>query len=102
MRGLVDELGNGKKLMEEDLAQVFEKWYALSTPCVNNMINDAKVYCGQGGYIDNILKLKKASTYDFIQDRRFLGQGSTSNIVYMFKMSTLELVVVLTWFEGCS
>ena len=45
--------------------------------------------CEQGGYIDNILKLKKASTYDYIHDNRFLGQGGASDIVYLFKMSTV-------------
>ena len=33
---------------------------------MNNKIKDAKMHCGQEGYIDNILKLKKASTYDYI------------------------------------
>ena len=40
---------------------------------MNNMIKDARVLCGQGGYIDNILKFKKASTYDYIHDNRFPG-----------------------------
>ena len=89
MKGLVDENGDGKKLSEDDFAQVLDKWSALSTPHVNNMIKDARVLCGQGGYIDNILKLKKASTYDYIHDSRFPGQGGGSNIVYLFKMSTV-------------
>ena len=89
LKGLVDESGKERKLTEEDLAQVFEKWYALSTPCVNNMIKDARMHCGQGGYIDNILKLKKASTYDYIRDSSFPGQGGSGDIVYLFKMSTL-------------
>ena len=55
LKGLVDESVEGSKLTEEDLAQVFEKWSAFSTPCVNNMIKDAKMHCGQGGFIDNIL-----------------------------------------------
>ena len=41
MKGLVDENGDGKKLSEDDFAQVLEKWSALSTPCMNNMIKDA-------------------------------------------------------------
>ena len=89
LKGLVDESSEGTKLTEEDLAQVFEKWSALSTLCVNNMIKDARMHCGQGGYIDNILKLKKASTYDYIQDSRFPGQGGSGDIVYLFKMSML-------------
>ena len=56
---------------------------------MNNMIKDARVLCGQGGYIDNILKLKRASTYDYIHDSRFPSQGSLNDIVYLFKMSTV-------------
>ena len=56
---------------------------------MNNMIKDARVLCGQGGYIDNIPKLKKASTYDYIHDSRFHGHGSSDDIVYLFKMSTM-------------
>ena len=87
MKGLVDEKWDGKKLNEDDFAQVLEKWLALSTPSINNMIMDARVLCRQGGYIDNILKLKQASTYDYIHDSRFPGQRRTSNILYLFKMS---------------
>ena len=89
LKGLVDESGEGNKLGEKEFAQILEKWSALSTPSVNNMIKDARVLCGQGGYIDNILKLKKASTYDYIHDSRFPGQGSSDDIVYLFKMSTI-------------
>ena len=71
MKGLIDEKGHGKKLSKDDFTKVLEKWLALSTPSMNNMIKDAQVLCGQGGYIDNILKLKKASTYDYIHDSRF-------------------------------
>ena len=74
MKGLVDESGEGTKLLEMELCQVLEKWSLLSTPCVKNMIRDVRVHCGEGEYIDNILKLKKASTYDYIHDSRFLGQ----------------------------
>ena len=89
LKGLVDESEEGNKLGEEEFAQILEKWSALSTPSMNNMIKDARVLCGQGGYIDNILKLKKASTYDYIHDSRFPGQGSSEDIVYLFKMSTV-------------
>ena len=89
MKGPVDELEDGKKLSKEDFAQVLEKWSALSVPCMNNMIKDARVLCKQKGYIDNILKLKKASTYDYIHDSWFPGQGATTDIVYLFKVSTI-------------
>jgi hypothetical protein len=38
------------------------------------------------GYIDNILKLKKSSIYDYIHKSKFLGQDD--ELVYLFKMST--------------
>ena len=51
------------------------------------MIKDATIHCGQREYIDNILKLKKAFTYDYLQDSRFLGHNGISDIIYFFKMS---------------
>ena len=89
MKGLVDESEVGTKLTEEDLAQVFEKWSILSTLCVNNMIKDARIHCSQRGYIDNILKLKKMFTYDYVQDNRFPRQGGAGEVIYLFKMSTV-------------
>ena len=50
LKGLVDESGEGNKLGEEEFAQIFKKWSALSTPSVNNMIKDARVLYGQGVY----------------------------------------------------
>lgn len=76
----------GKKLTEDELKQIFDKWAKLSTPSIRNMIAEARSFCGQGGYIDNILKLKKSSTYDYIHDSVFPGQGK--DLVYLFKMST--------------
>ena len=56
---------------------------------MTNMIFDAKVNLGCGGYVDNILKLKKGSRYDYIHDSCFPGQGS--DLAYIFKMSTVGL-----------
>jgi hypothetical protein len=86
LKGLLDERGEGKKLIEEELAQVFEKWSKLGSRSLRNLIAEARRFCGQGGYIDNILKLKKSSTYDYIHDSKFPGQGD--ELVYLFKMST--------------
>ena len=55
------------------------------------MIKDAKVLDGQEGYINNILKLKKVSIYNYIQNNRFPKQRRISNIIYLFKMATLEI-----------
>ena len=53
---------------------------------MNNMIFDAKVDLGCRGYMDNILKLKKGSRYDYIHDSCFPGQES--DLAYIFKMPT--------------
>ena len=49
------------------------------------LIVEAWQFCGQVGYIDNILKLKKSSIYDYIHKSKFLGQDD--ELVYLFKMS---------------
>ena len=71
MKGLIDEAGDGRVLSERKLDSIFEKWSALNTSTVDNLIHDAKVSLGGGGYVDNILKLKKGSKYDYIQDSQF-------------------------------
>ena len=66
MKGLIDEAGDKKVLTEHKLDTVFEKWSALSSSTMDNLIHDAKVSLGGGGYVDSILKLKKGSKYDYI------------------------------------
>ena len=51
------------------------------------MIQDAKESIAGGGYVDNILKLKKGSKYGYIQDSCFPSQGS--ELAYIFKMCTI-------------
>jgi hypothetical protein len=86
LKGLLVENGEGKKLTEEELAQVFDKWSKLGSRSLRNLISEARQFCGQDGYIDNIQKLKKSSTYDYIHDSKFPSQGN--ELVYLFKMST--------------
>ena len=86
LKGLLDESGEGKMLTEEELAQVFKRWSKLGSKSLRNMIVEARRFCGQGGYIDNILKLKKSLTYDYIHDSKFPSQGN--ELVYLLKMST--------------
>jgi hypothetical protein len=86
LKGLLDEDGNGRKLTESELVEVFEKWSKLGSNSVRNLIVEARRFCRQGGYIDNILKFKRSSTYDYIHNSIFPGQGS--DLVYLFKMST--------------
>ena len=68
MKGLINEDEDGKVLSELELNYILEKWAALSSSIVENLIYDAKVSLGGGGYVDSILKLKKGSMYDYIQD----------------------------------
>jgi hypothetical protein len=49
LRGLLDESGEGKKLIEEELAQVFERWSKLGSRSLRNLIAEARQFCGQGG-----------------------------------------------------
>ena len=86
LKSLFNEGDDGRKLTECEIALIFDKWAKLGSHTVLNMIAKARHFCGQGGYIDNILKLKKSSTYDYIHDRVFSGQGN--DLVYLFKMST--------------
>ena len=88
MQGLIDEDGGGNNLLESEHSLVFEKWSKLSTSSMNNMISDAKLNLGLDSYVNNILKLKRGSRYDFIHDSCFPGQGS--NLAYFFKMSTVR------------
>jgi hypothetical protein len=86
LKGLLVKNSEGKKLTKEELAQVFDKWSKLGSRSLRNLISEARRFCRQGGYIDSILKLKKSSTYDYIHDSKFPGQGD--ELVYLFKMST--------------
>ena len=86
-KGLINEDGDGKLLSESELSAVLKKWSALDSSTVENLIYDAKLRLSSGGYVDNTLKLKKGSKYDYIQDNRFRGYGS--NLAYIFKMSTV-------------
>jgi hypothetical protein len=81
LKGLLDEDVNGQKFTETELAQVFDKWAKLGSNTIWNLIAMARRFCGQGGYIDNILKLKSTSTYDYIHDSIFPGQGSGVSLV---------------------
>ena len=73
MKGLINEDGDGKLLSESELSSVLEKWSALSSSTVENLIHNAKLCLSGGGYVDSNLKLKKGSKYDYIQDSRFPG-----------------------------
>lgn len=85
VEGLLDKYGEGRKLIEDELAQVFDKWAKLDSILLRYLIVEAWQFCGQVGYIDNILKLKKSSIYDYIHKSKFLGQDD--KLVYLFKKS---------------
>ena len=66
MKSLIDEAGDGKVFLEGDLNSIFEKWSALSSSTVENLIYNVRISLEGGGYVDSILKLKKGSKYDYI------------------------------------
>ena len=66
MKGLINEDGDGKILLETKLNTILEKWVALSSSTIENLIYNARVSLSDGGYVDSILKLKKGSKYDYI------------------------------------
>ena len=68
MKGFINEDGDGKVLSEPELNIILEKWTALSSSTIENLIYDTKVSFSDGGYVDSILKLKKGSMYDYIQN----------------------------------
>ncbi len=49
----------------EQLEQIYDKFSKLSLPNICNLVASFK-HCSRGGYIDNILKLKSKSQYDYI------------------------------------
>ena len=51
MKGLINEDGDRKVLSELELNSILEKWAALSLSIVENLIYDAKVSLGGGGYV---------------------------------------------------
>ena len=87
MKDLINEDGNGKVLSKLELNTILEKSATLSSSTAKNLIYDAKVSLSGGGYVDSILKLKKGSIYNYIQDSQFPRQGS--DLAYIFKMSTV-------------
>ncbi len=62
---LLDDCSNAKvELFKgEQLEQIQDKFYELSSPNIRNLIASFK-HCLGGGYIDNILELKFKSRYD--------------------------------------
>ena len=100
MQGLINEDGIGNVLSKDELILVYEKWSKLNTSSMNNMIFDVKVNLGGGGYVDNILKLKKTSRYDYIHNSCF--PGHRSNLAYIFKMYIVGLgsgVNLVCWMQ---
>ena len=89
MKGPIDEDGNRKVLSNEELNLIFEKRSNLSTSSIRILIHDARMTLNSDGYIDSILKLKKWSLYDYIQDSCF--PGHKSDLTYIFKMSMFDL-----------
>jgi hypothetical protein len=65
---------------------VCDKWAKLASKSLKKLIAEARQFCWHGVYINNIFKLKKSSTYNYIHNSKF--PRLDDKLVYLFKMST--------------
>lgn len=73
-------------LSDEELDEVFKKYYTLSKPGLKNAVTTFRGI-GNLGIIDGIAALRGCSKWEFIHDNKFPGQGSEGDKVFIFKMS---------------
>ena len=65
---------------------VLDKCKYFSSPSIRNKVTSFKQLRRFGG-IDNITKLRGSSTWAFVQESKFPGQGTDTDKVFVFKMS---------------
>jgi hypothetical protein len=70
----------------EELVPVLEKCEYLSSPSIKNDVTAFR-YIQRFGVMDSIATLRGCSHWAYIQENKFLGQGSDSDKVFVFKMS---------------
>jgi hypothetical protein len=73
----------------EELVPVLEKCKYMSSPSIKNHVTAFR-YIRRFGVMDGIATLRGCSHWAYIQENKFLGQGSDSNKVFVFKMSKVE------------
>jgi hypothetical protein len=70
----------------EELVPVLEKYKYMSSPSIKNDVTAFR-YIRRFGVMDGIATLRGCSHWSYVQENKFLGQGSDSDKVFVFKMS---------------
>jgi hypothetical protein len=77
-----------KTLTVQELYPVLDRCKDLASPNIRNKVVTFR-YLRRFGVMDSITRLRGLSTWDFVQNNMFPGQGSEVDKVYVFKMSEL-------------
>ena len=80
----------GKTFIFEELVPVLDKCKYMSLPSIKNDVNSFK-YIQRYGIMDGNTLFKGCSNQMYVQENMFLGQGSNSDKVFVFKMSEVGL-----------
>ena len=81
--------GDSSRDMEfNDLVPILDKCKYITSPNIRNEVSSFKHF-QKFGIIDSITKLRNASKWAFVQESKFLGQGSDKDKVFVFKMSKI-------------
>ena len=75
-----------RKFDLEELVSVLEKCKYMSSPSIKNDVTAFK-FIRRFGVMDSIATLRGCSHWVYVQENKFLGQGSDSDKVFVFKMS---------------
>ena len=75
-----------RKFDLEELVSVLEKCKYMSSPSIKNDVTSFK-FIRRFGVMDGIATLRGCSHWAYEQENKFLGQGSDSDKVFVFKMS---------------
>jgi hypothetical protein len=78
-----------KTLTFEELVPVLDKCKYMTSPSIKNNVTTFG-YLQKFGIMDNITMLRGCSNWPYVQKNIFLGQGSDSDKVFLFKMSEVE------------
>ena len=79
--------GDFSRVMDfNDLVPVLDKCKYITSPNIRNEVSSFKHF-RKFGIIDSITKLRGASKWAFVQESKFLGQGTDMDKVFVFKMS---------------
>jgi hypothetical protein len=70
----------------EELVPILEKYKYMSSPSIKNDVTAFR-YIRRFGVMDGIATLRGCSHWAYVQENKFLGQGSNSDKVFVFKMS---------------